>query len=317
MQSSYQRLNQQHRDTIYRLLKLGKRQNEIAEAIGFSEGTVCREISRNSGKKGYRSKQAGRLAEARKLNQRRPKKITGDLATEIEERLVRHHSPEQITGALRKQGVDAPCHETIYQYIQQDKKAGGSLFRCLRINGVRRYKHRNKSNRSKIQERTGIEMRPDSVDKRIFYGDWEADLVEGSKGTGFILTLVDRKSRFTIFRKLADKTKNLVSLEIIRALTPMKVRTITYDNGLEFAGHLEISRALGAKGYFCAPYHSWEKGLVENHNGLLRQYFEKGSSFLSIDAQILQEVEDEINERPRKKLDYHPPIYYKNKLSVV
>jgi len=314
MRPTYRHLNQHDRSTIYRLLKLGKKQKEIAEVVGCTESAISRELSRNTGKKGYRPKQAQRLADERKLRQRRPKKIVGVIAIEVEERLIKNHSPEQISGTIRKEGRDAPSHETIYQYVERDKAAGGSLYQCLRINGVRRYRRRNKAQRTKIPNRTGIEQRPISVEQRIFFGDWEADLVEGSKGTGFILTLVERKSRFTLFRKLDDKTKDTVSEAIINALGLYKVRTITYDNGLEFAGHMKISRALGAKAYFCAPYHSWEKGLVENHNGLLRQYFEKGSSFEYIDKHLLQEVEDEINERPRKLLDYNTPLSYLNKI---
>lgn len=314
MPTSYRRLNQQDRDTIYRLHKDGASQKDIAKAIGFSESTVSREINRNSGKRGYRPKQAGNLAAERKLTQRRGRKITPALAKEIDERLVLHHSPEQISGALKKDGVDAPCHETIYQYVYRDKKAGGSLYLNLRINGTRRYRRRVKATRTKIPDRVSIDLRPQSVEDRRYFGDWEADLVEGSKGTGFILTLVERKSLFTIFRKLTNKTKKSVSSAIIRALKPLKVRTITYDNGLEFAGHQTISKKLNSKAYFCAPYHSWEKGLIENHNGLLRQYFEKGSSFEAIDKTLLQEAEDQINQRPRKTLDYNSPMNYLNNI---
>jgi len=316
MTTSYKRLSQTDRDTIYRLNKVKKTQKEIAEAIGFSTATVSRELDRNTGGRGYRSKQAGEFAEARKVTQRPPKKIVGELADEVE-RLIRiKYSPEQISGFLKKEGWDAPSTETIYQYVVRDKKAGGDLYTHLRINSKRRYRRRVKGPRTKIADRVGIEERPASVDVRHYFGDWEADLVEGSKGTGFVLTLVDRKSRFTLFRKIPYKTKQIVTRAIIEALNLFKVRTITYDNGLEFAGHLEVNRELESKSYFCAPYHSWEKGLVENHNGLLRQYFKKGSSFEHMTSTQLQAVEDQINERPRKTLEFFAPMDYLTKLTA-
>lgn len=314
MPTLYRRLSQHDRDSIYRLRKLGKNQNEIAEIIGFHPSTVSREISRNSGEKGYRPKQAGLLAATRKLRQRRRKKIAGEIERQVRDRLLLFHSPEQISGAMKKEKVDAPSYEAIYQFIASDKKAGGGLFRNLRINGKRRYRRRSKLSRSKIPNRVGIEERAASVENRLYYGDWEADLVEGTKGTGYILTLVERKSRYTIFRKLTEKSKELVSLIIIESLSGMKVRSITYDNGLEFANHETVSQALGAKAYFCNPYHPWEKPVVENHNGLLRQYFEKGSAFDYVGPTLLQMVQDQINQRPRKTLDYRTPEHYQKKL---
>lgn len=316
MTTSYKRLSQSDRATIYRLRKLGKNQKEVAVAIGFSESTVSRELARNTGAKGYRPKQAGELTAARKVTQRPPKKIVGELADELERLLRIKYSPEQISGSLKKEHWDAPSIETIYQYVVRDKKAGGDLYTHLRINGTRRYRRRVKAPRSKIADRVGIEERPASVELRHYYGDWEADLVEGTKGTGFVLTLVDRKSRFTLFRKILNKTKQVVTETIIAALNLFKVRTITYDNGLEFAGHMEVNRELDARSFFCAPYHSWEKGLVENHNGLLRQYYKKGSSFEHITPSQLQAVEDEINERPRKTLEFSAPKDYLTKLTA-
>lgn len=316
MTTSYKRLSQADRATICRLRKQGKTQKEVAEAIGFSDSTVSRELTRNSGARGYRPKQAGVSAKARTINQRPPKKIVGGLADEVERLLRINYSPEQISGSLEKEGWEAPSTETIYQYVVRDRKAGGDLYTHLRINGTRRYRRRAKAPRSRIADRVSIEERPASAESRHYFGDWEADLVEGSKGTGFILTLADRKSRFTLFRKIPNKTKRVVTKAIIEALRPFKVRTITYDNGLEFAGHLEVNRELGCRSFFCAPYHSWEKGLVENHNGLLRQYYRKGSSFEQITPTQLRAVEDEINERPRKALEFLAPLDYFTKLTA-
>ena len=297
--------------------KAGKSQKEIAEATGFSQGTVSKELMRNRGQKGYRPKQAQRKATARKkAKHSRPRLIEGNLRKEIDVRLERKHSPEQISGALRLEGIRV-SHETIYSYIMRDKAAGGTLYKNLRINGKRRYRRRIKSARvGKIIERVGIEERPKIVDTRSRYGDWEVDLIEGSKGSGFLLSLYERKSRLGKLIYLADKSSESTARAIVETLADYKVMTLTYDNGLEFSRHAEISRALHASGYFCAPYHSWEKGGVENYNGLVRQYFPKGSSFMGITAEQLQWVENEINQRPRKILGYSSPSDQEHKLAA-
>ena len=316
MPTTYRRLCQGDRDTIYRLLQQGRRQTEIAKLIGVCSSTISRELKRNTGGCGYRPKQAGRFAAARKVRQRRLRKIVGLFAMEVEACLHQLHSPKQICGAMRKDGWEAPSHEAIYSYIARDKQAGGDLYICLRINGTRRYRRRFKRPRSKIPGRVDITERPLSVEARTYYGDWEIDLVEGKKGTGFILSMVERKSRYSLFERMTDKRASTVAKAMIRRLRPFKTRTLTYDNGLEFAQHLEVGRELGAKSYFCAPYHAWEKGLVENHNGLLRQYYPKGESFAGIKEESLRWVEEEINERPRKLLEYACPMLYLNRLTA-
>lgn len=297
--------------------KAGKGQEEIAEAIGFSQGTVSKELSRNRGQRGYRPGQAQKKADERKESKRsRPRLVTGCLKEEIDGRLERKHSPEQISGALRLEGVEI-SHETIYSHITRDKAAGGTLYKNLRINGKRRYRRRAKAGRvGKITGRVGIEERPKVVDARGRHGDWEADLIEGSKGSGFLLSLYERKARLGKLIHLPDKGSEGTARAIVETLEGYKVETITYDNGLEFSRHVEISLALDAEGYFCAPYHSWEKGGVENFNGLVRQYFPKGSSFEGITPEELQRVEDEINQRPRKTLGFRSPSDHEHKLAA-
>ena len=292
------------------MLRQGNSHSEIADALGFHVSTISREIHRNSGQRGYRPKQAGAFAAERKARQRKRPKIVGSLAVEVEARLRMLHSPEQISGSLRRENSETISHETIYRYIARDKKAGGDLYVCLRINSRRRRRPRVKGTRSQIVGRVDISQRPASVETRRFYGDWEVDLVEGTKGTGFILSLIERKSRYSLFEKLEDKKASTVATAIVRRLRGYKVRSLTYDNGLEFSDHLEVTRELGAKGYFCTPYHSWEKGLVENHNGLLRQYYPKGESFAEVNQSALNWVEEEINERPRKALEFASPADY-------
>lgn len=235
MPPTYRRLCQGDRDIIHRLRQQGRSQTEIAEFIGFSPSAISKELKRNTGGRGYRPKQAGRFATARKAMQRRKRTIIGLLAIEVEARLHLLHSPEQICGAMRKGGWEAPSHEAIYGYINRDKQAGGDLYACLRINGKRRYRRRSKMPRSKIPGRVDITERPSSVEARTYYGDWEIDLVEGKKGTGFILSMVERKSRYNLFEKLADKKASTVAEAMIRRVRGFKTRSFTYDNGLECA----------------------------------------------------------------------------------
>jgi IS30 family transposase len=207
----------------------------------------------------------------------------------------------------------APSRTSIYNYIQADKENGGELYKNLRINGKRRYRNRNKASRHKLPNRVGIEQRPAIVGRRVRYGDWEADLIMGGKSQ-CLLSLYERKSHFGKLVKLPSKASEPIAQAIIAALRGYRVHTITYDNGLEFAGHEQVSVALGASSYFCRPYHSWEKGGVENYNGLVRQYYPKGTNFLSVGEASLAHAEAELNERPRKTLNFRSPSNLQHKL---
>lgn len=317
MRKPYQHLCDKDRGVIYRMNKEGKTQTEIAKAIGYSQGTVSKELKRNKGKRGYRSKQAETLAAKRKKAKRhRSLVIVGLVKDEVDKRLLQKHSPEQISGSLELQSIMV-SHETIYQYIAEDKNVGGELYTHLRINSRRRYRKRVKAGRvGKIPNRVGIEHRPQIVEDRRRYGDWEVDLIEGSKGSGFLLSLYERKSRLGKLVYLPTKGAHQTAEAMIIELSSYKVKTITYDNGLEFACHGEVAKKLKSKNYFCAPYHSWEKGGVENYNGLVRQYFPKGSDFSEITHEDLQRVEQELNQRPRKILGYKSPSELEPKLAA-
>ena len=317
MKKTHRHLREEDRGVIYRMNKAGKSQTEIAHAIGFGQSAVSKELRRNLGNNGYRHKQAHSLATKRKQSKRsKDLLIVGQLKKLIDESLKLKHSPDQISGDLKLKGIEI-SHETIYQYIAEDKAEGGSLYLNLRINSKRRYRKRVKAGRvGKILDRVGLEKRPKVVDLRKRYGDWEVDLIAGKHGSGFILSIYERKSRLGKLVYLADKGSERTSNAIIKALSKYKVLTLTYDNGLEFAQHLKVSKALGSKAYFCAPYHSWEKGGVENFNGLVRQYYPKGSSFESITPDHLQAVEDELNQRPRKTLKYKSPSDIETKVAA-
>ena len=315
--NTYRRLREEDRHIIYRMRKAGNTQQQIAAILGYSQSTISKELSRNRGQRGYRPKQAHEKSSLRQANKAsRSRVISGVLEAEVVERLKRKHSPEQISGGLRREGVKAPSRTSIYNFIGLDRRLGGTLYLDLRINGKRRYRHRSKANRSKLPARVGIEERPSVVASRERYGDWEADLIAGCRGGGHLLSLYERKSRLGKLLRLDSKDAATTAEGIILALNGMCVRTITYDNALEFAGQQRVCHALGASGYFCQPYHSWEKGGVENFNGLVRQYFPKGTNFLSVSEASLADTESELNQRPRKSLDYQSPDNLKHKLAA-
>lgn len=308
MNNKHRRLCAESRKVIANMNQAGKTQDEIAQAIGLSQGTVSKELSRNHGERGYRPSQAQRLAAERKrLKRTRPKVMVGIIKDEVEARLRIKHSPDQISKSLALRDLKV-SHETIYQHIAEDTKAGGDLSLNLRINGKRRYRRRSKIGRvGKIPNRVDIAERPAVISKRKRYGDWEADLIQGGAGSGFLLSVYERKSRVGKLYLLPDKSSAETMKAVVTVLQGHKVSSITYDNGLEFAMHELVNELLECESYFCRPYHSWEKGGVENYNGLVRQYFPKGHDFATITPERLLEVEDEINNRPRNILGYQSP----------
>ncbi|MDQ8205856.1 IS30 family transposase [Pelagicoccus sp. SDUM812003] len=311
-------LRDEHRRVIAALRKRGSTQAQIAEAIGFSQGAVSKELRRNaSGPDGYDARGADELARQLKLAKRpRRRVLRGRLLEEVERLLRLDHSPEQICGAMRRVGF-GPSHQTIYRHVEADRRAGGGLRSHLRISSRRRKRRRRPSPKGRIGGRVGIEHRPAAVRTRSRYGDWEADLIGSWASRGFLLSLLERKSRIALLEPLASKSSGEVAEAIARRLAPYRVRTITYDNGMEFACHLEVERSLGCRSYFCAPYRSWEKGAVENCNGLARQCFPKGSSLRVHDYPqgYAAEVESRIMQRPRKTLGFKAPSDYLSKIA--
>lgn len=235
---------------------------------------------------------------------------------EVEARLRVKHSPDQISKSLILMGLNV-SHETIYRHIANDRKMGGNLALNLRINGKRRYRRRGKIGRGeKIPNRVDIEERPMIISGRNRYGDWEADLIQGGAGSGFLLSVYERKSRLGRLYLLLGKSSAETMMALVTVLRRFKVSSITYDNGLEFAMHELVNELLDCQSYFCRPYHSWEKGGVENYNGLVRQYFPKGHDFTTITPERLQHVEDEINNRPRNILAYQSPNDFLDRLRL-
>jgi len=310
MGQCYRHLTEEDRIVIRTFLQAGKSRQYIANFLNRNFSTIKREIRRNSGMRGYRPKQAQEKASARRSTSL-PGKMTPEVVGHITAKLREDHSPEQISETMANEIGIKVSHECIYQYIWKNKRDGGELFTHLRIaNGKKRRKRYGKKDwRGRIPERVGIEERPEIVDLRSRFGDWEADLVCGAHHKGFLVTLVERKSRFTVIGHVEKKTAESVKSEIVAMLSPWRnlVYTITYDNGREFCGHSDINKELDCQSYFAAPYHSWERGLNENTNGLIRQYFPKNSDLRKVTRDDINFVMNRLNTRPRKAIDYKTP----------
>ncbi|MBS3752370.1 MAG: IS30 family transposase [Anaerolineales bacterium] len=316
---TYKQLTQCQRYQIKVLLKSGKTQTEIAEAIGVHKSTISRELKRNKGKRGYRPKQAHRKATSRrKQNQKR---IQPQTWSWIEEKIREDWSPEQITLWMNEHRDDSVSHEWIYLYIYADKRAGGKLHKHLRCQKKRRKRYGSNDRRGKIPDRVSIEERPAVVEERKRLGDWEADTMLGKKNSYALVTLVERKSRFTLLKKIDNRTAEAAKNAIVQMLKPYptKTLTITCDNGKEFADHQEIAEELDTDVYFAHAYASWERGTNENTNGLVRQYFPKGSDFSKITDEDTQFAKNRLNTRPRKCLDIMTPemVFFKSSAVAV
>jgi len=307
---NYTQLTQEQRYHIYAHKKTGHfTQSEIADMLGVHKSTVSRELNRNRGKRGYRPKQAQEFAKTRRLDRAKPRIIAGTWAL-VDSFLLLDFSPEQVSGYLKLTSGPSVSHERIYQHIYADKRGGGDLHKHLRCQKKRRKRYGKYSHRGQIPDRIGIELRPTLVDARCRIGDWEADTIIGKGHRQAIVSLVERKSMFTLLKKVPRKTSPLVTDAAVKLLGPIKeaVHTITSDNGTEFAGHKTIAEKLNADFYFAHPYRAWERGTNENTNGLVRQYFPKGKDFTSITDEQVKFVMDRLNNRPRKSLGFLTPL---------
>ena len=307
---TYKQLTYEQRCQIYVLKKSEMSQQTIADTIGVSQSAISRELRRNTGERGYRHQQAQQKSDERRMSATKAIKMTLDTIQLIESKLREKWSPEQISGwLLDERGVQL-SHETIYLHIWADKASGGILFKHLRRQG-KAYQPRSKSQagRGHIKNRVSIDERPAIVDEKGRVGDWEIDLVIGKGHSGALVTIVERATSFTVSKRINDKSAKTVTAATIALLEPFKdaVFTITADNGKEFAYHEQMTEALDAKVYFADPYSSWQRGLNENTNGLLRQYWPKGTDFKKVSANKVSAVIIKLNERPRKKLRYKTP----------
>lgn len=306
----YHHLIPEQRYTIDVLLQQKKSRKEICETIGISQSTLCREIKRNGGQRGYHCRQAQDKADDRKRRLRNYRNLTLEIRNFIRGRLTREQwSPEQIVGWLREHDRDSVCVETVYAYIRADKENGGDLWTYCR-HQLKHRKRRGSAPYKAVQNRTMIDERPEEWDGST-PGDFEMDTIVGKDGKGAIVTLVERSTNFTMARKLPQgKNAEALAQMVILMLLPYigKIRSITTDNGSEFAEHLLIAKRLKTKIFFAHPYSSWEKGCIEYHNKLIRQYIPKGTDFDTVTDEMLKEIVIKINRRPRLKLGFSTPV---------
>ena len=225
-------------------------------------------------------------------------------------KLKEQWSPEQISGELAKSKKLRISHETIYRYVWEDKAQGGHLWTNLRQSGKKRRKRYGAyDSRGRLADKRHISERPASVETRRYKGHWEIDTVHGKGSTDCIVTLVERKTGYTIIGKLPNKTTEALNAKVIELMHRFKkpFRTITSDNGTEFHGYKKIEKATQSKFYFATPHHSWERGTNENTNGLIRQYLPKGTSMAHITQKDCDAIAAKLNRRPRKRLGYETP----------
>jgi transposase, IS30 family len=308
---TYKQLTYEQRCQIEALKKSGISQQAIAKLIGVSQSSVSRELSRNTGLRGYRHDQAQRKSIERRQATAKLHKMTAPLIDEINDKLFLKWSPEQISGWLLVNKRVCISHEIIYQHVWADKVAGGDLYKYLRRR-TRKYKVRGSTGKTRsgqIKNRISIDERPQVVDEKGRVGDWEIDTVIGKNHKGALVTIVERLTLFTVSMRVKSKRAKEVTAATLCLLTPFKglVHTITSDNGKEFAYHEKIAAALECDFYFAHPYHSWERGLNENTNGLLRQYFPKSTDFKTVSVAAVKKSVDQLNNRPRKTLAFKTP----------
>ena len=305
---TYNQLTSEQRYTISILLQQGMKQKYIAKAIKVSPSTISRELKRNSGKQGHYNYKTAQF----NANYRKHRKPDNRSKAQIMERAIgllvtEQWSPQQISGSLALENVFI-SHETIYKYIRRDKDKGGKLYKNCRHH----LKHRKRAITGKcipIPNRTSISERPQEANGERC-GDFEMDTIIGKDGRGDIVTLIERSTNMLFMRKL-DKGKNAKELAqtVVKMLMPYKeyIKTVTTDNGTEFACHEIIAKGLETKVYFADPYASWQKGAIENVNGLIRQYIPKGTDFKEYSHQKITKIMHKINMRPRKKLKFASP----------
>lgn len=308
---TYRRVTNEDRVRIKDGLDAGLSKTQIADKLGFHKSTIGREIRRNKGKRGYRPKQAQRKAVERESSKHGPYKMNPVIMTQIIERLEAKWSPEQISNRLRLEGDDSVSTETIYKFIDEDRKQGGELWRHLRRSGkVRKRRFPSEDRRGKIQNTRPLSKRPKSANNRRNVGHWERDLMVGKNHKSAVLVVTDRKTRFNKLRKLDGKHAKRITVETAKALKGLPVKTMSNDRGQEFSDHQGYEKKTKVKVYFCDPYSSYQRGTNENRIGVLRQYLPKKTDFTNLTNQQLEKIEFEINSRPMKCLDWMTPMEF-------
>lgn len=305
----YKHLIREQRYQIAALKKAGFGVNKIGSELGISPSTISRELKRNRLFDRYNAEFAQKIADKRQREKTYKCKFTPGMQKLVEEKLQRRWSPEQIVGRCKMEHTPMVSVERLYQFIWKDKANGGFFHRYLR-HGIKKYGKRGaKSHLNKIANKVSIDYRPAIVDQKAREGDWEIDTIIGQHHKGAIVTSVERKTQFTLLAKVDSMHGKKVQRAVINMLAPYKsqVLTITSDNGVEFCGHQHIAKRLEADYYFAHPYSSWERGLIEYQNKLIRQYIPKSTDLKKQTYERILHIQKELNQRPRKKLHFKTP----------
>lgn len=314
----YKHLTQPLRYYIYMQLSNGISVPEVAKAIKVHKSSIYRELNRNADEYGrYYEGTAQLKSEKRRENAKQDVRFNV-ITDEVKQYMLNHlgdWSPEQIAGRMKIDLKQSISHQTIYDYIRHDKVDGGTLYKKLPHQG-KKYKYGN-PNKVKIKNRVDISERPKIVEEKQRIGDFEGDTIVGVRGGGknCLMTLVDRKSKFTLIRKTLDKSADAIhsAMQSVYDATIIPFKTITFDNGTEFSYHGKIAEDVGCKIYFARPYRSCDRGLNEHTNGQIRRYFPKKTDFSKVSEQEVAMVQDILNNRPRKSLGYLTPNEVMNK----
>lgn len=311
---AYHQLTREERYLIAWGRRWGLTLRAIAEALERAPSTVSREVRRNTTRHdgAYRSEKADSYAVARRRRSRRGSWYSKAVLAEVDAAIRERWSPEQIVGTFRAEGRVVPSHETIYRRLRRDKREGGPLHRFTRIlSKFGRKRYRSRPARGVLLGKRHIKERGEVVEGRGRIGDWELDTVMGPVNTrACVLTMVERRSGFTMIRKLKARTAAEATAAAATVIRSMRDRfhTLTFDNGTEFHDYEKLERRFGVTCYFATPYHSWERGSNENLNGLLRQYLPKGNSLQDVTQAECNWIAEQLNTRPRKRHGFKTPL---------
>jgi transposase, IS30 family len=306
-------LTLQEREIIAQMHHDHWKQREIAERLKRDPGTISRELSRNRSRNGYWASKAQAMADARRSQRPRTCKMEQpEVSRYVRERLRHYWSPDEIAGRSRRDFPHDPrrriSRQTIYTWLHVQQAAGAQWYRYLRRLG---HPRNPLEKRGKLPACISIEGRPATVDRRMRYGDWEGDTVVGRWRHGGAVTIVDRKSGYLLLGKIPDRQATTVREAIVELFHPLPSslrRTLTLDNGKEFAEHERLSQEAALDVYFAKPYCAWQRGTNENTNGLVRQFFPKGTDLVHEPVQRFEKVQHLLNNRPRRRLGYRTPL---------
>jgi len=310
---NYTHISVEQRIKIEVLLKAGHKTSFIAKQLDIHRSSIYRELKRNQTKTGkYNAAFAQELSDEQKERFSYNRSFTFSMEKFIIEKLSKEQwSPEQIWGYCKENNIDMVSHESIYKFVYQDKDKGGLLYKNLRV-ASKKYRKRYGSGKNKrgiIKDKISIDERPEYINNKQSAGHWEIDTIVGKDNKGAIVTIAERATAFVLIAKLKGKNAQELAEAVVKLMMPFKelVLSITSDNGTEFAMHKYISKKLGTLFYFAHPYSSWERGLNEYTNRLIRQYIPKKTDFKNINNLHINEITMKLNRRPRKNLNYNTP----------